>query len=226
MESIFEAEFAQDPRQSGEFRAAQERIALEVDKMVAHERSILDHMIRPSTDSSMVRFRLDALKQRRIDTEMIATGARLRDRKARRFIMVAGGLFLAIPLFGLLNPYEMYLSANTGTEFLYGYNTTFAWFIAFLATAMMLSAKAAMTVFEPWISRRMKQFDPDTVNKPKLNFNVLAYWRLVFIDRETGQLRIPQLRKYYRVLPVTTEDIRGAALEHLYGLEVRRLMNA
>jgi len=226
MESIFDIKFREDPTQTPEVRRTQDQMTKNVQWVADYERKVLDYIIPLSRDSFTIEQRVREVYKARIDNEMNTTATSERHRKAAWYCIVAGAIFVLLVLLGLIKPSDQYIAQSPATDFVAGYNATFVWMLSMLATALVIGGKAGYLVFEPWITRRLKSFNPEALDTPPVPVTIRQHWRLVFIDQATGKLRRPELRCYYRVLPITNSDIRAAALEHLYALEIRRLMSS
>lgn len=224
-QGLFDIEFTRHPRSVPEITQLEQSLVTEINELVASECQVLDYTIPRNNDRADARRRVEFLVHRRKDTDMASTNGTLRNRTARKFAWIAGALFLSIPLFGLLKPDDGFLAASEADNVLLGYNATFVAFISLLASASLLCFKAVALLFDPFLSKRLHQFRAASVDAPQFQMPVVRYYRLVFIDQATGKLRWPSLRRYYRVLPPTDNDLRAAAIEHLHALEVRRLMS-
>lgn len=208
-----------NPASQGTLARFQDGLVKDVLRAAAHERAVLNQMEARSVDGDSQAVRTDALYRRRLEVEMRTTANIERDRTARKYIMVAATVFILIPALGLLNTNDMYLSANQGSEWLFGYNWTFAYFIGLLSLVLILAAKAALLVFEPWLSSRLKSADPRMATHPQVRIHARPLWRVRWVRIPGSSLSLPIPKRYFRVLPVTEFDVLAAALEHIQASE-------
>ncbi|ABM21141.1 hypothetical protein [Marinobacter nauticus] len=192
----------------------------EIRQLIAAERSVLNQIQMPSSQPDARNTRLDALKARRTEVEMFTTRNRERDRRAKRFLITGIGAFILIPAFQLQQPRDLYLAANQGTEWLAGFNGTFVAFIGLLSIVFLLGTHALRLVFEPWLSGRMKNPNPEAARQPQIQLVSQRVWRLRRYRIPGTGLGIPLPTRYYRTLPITQEDLLAAALEHLHAAEL------